>query len=126
MITVFEETRERSTRKNNTAECKDSLLKDWIVCRGRPRLIRMDPDTLCTMTLESTPKSSLEKHPGDCPSHRSHHETGEQDRSHLRVGSGTCGLLSGMPLASGDGTLSSSQTWWNTLLYSFSSATNRR
>ena len=46
MITVFfffEETRERSTRNNQTSECKESLLKDWFVHRGRPRLIRMDP-----------------------------------------------------------------------------------
>ena len=77
MVTFFEEPRERSSRNNNTTECKDSLLKDWIVHRGRPGLIRMDPggchmstecSTLCTMTLESTPRSSLEKHLGDCPS----------------------------------------------------------
>ena len=43
-ITVFEETRERSTRNNQTPECKESLVKDWFVHRGRPRLIRMDPD----------------------------------------------------------------------------------
>ena len=47
MITVFEETRERSTRNNQTSECKESLLKDWFVHRGRPRLIRMDPDGCC-------------------------------------------------------------------------------
>ena len=29
MITVFEETRERCTRNNQTSECKESLLKDW-------------------------------------------------------------------------------------------------
>ena len=51
MVTVFEETRERSTRNNNTTECKNSLLKDWIVHRGRPRLIRMDPDG-CYMITE--------------------------------------------------------------------------
>ena len=44
MITVFEETRERSNRNNQTAECKESLLKDWFVHRGRPRLIRMDQE----------------------------------------------------------------------------------
>ena len=51
MITVFEETRERSTRNNQTSECKESLLKDWFVHRGRPRLIRMDPDG-CYMSNE--------------------------------------------------------------------------
>ena len=44
MITVFEETRERSTRNNQTSECKESLLKDWFVHRGRLRPVRMDPD----------------------------------------------------------------------------------
>ena len=44
MITVFEETRERFTRNNQTSECKESLLKDWFVHRGRPRLIGVDPD----------------------------------------------------------------------------------
>ena len=44
MATVFEETRERSTRNSQTTECKESLLKDWFVHLGRPRLIRMDPD----------------------------------------------------------------------------------
>ena len=51
MITVCEETRERSTRNNQTSECKESLLKDWFVHRGRPRLIRMDPDG-CHMSNE--------------------------------------------------------------------------
>ena len=51
MVTVFEETRERSNRNNQTAECKESLLKDWFVHRGRPRLIRMDPDG-CYMSNE--------------------------------------------------------------------------
>ena len=51
MVTVFEETRERSTRNNQTSECKESLLKDWFVHRGRPRLIRMDPDG-CFMSNE--------------------------------------------------------------------------
>ena len=51
MITVFEETRERSNRNNQTAECKESLLKDWFVHRGIPRLIRMDPDG-CYMSNE--------------------------------------------------------------------------
>ena len=51
MITVFEEIRERSTRNNQTSECKESLLKDWFVHRGRPRLIRMDPDG-CYMSNE--------------------------------------------------------------------------
>ena len=44
MVTVIEETRKRSTRINQTKECKELLLKDWFVHRGRPRLIRMDPD----------------------------------------------------------------------------------
>ena len=44
MVTVFEETRERSTRNNQTSECKEPLLKDWFVHRGKPRVIRMDPD----------------------------------------------------------------------------------
>ena len=30
---------------------KESLLKDWFVHRGRPRLIRMDPD-VCHMSNE--------------------------------------------------------------------------
>ena len=47
MITVFEETRERSTRNNQTSECKESLLNNWFVHRGRPRLIRMDPHGCC-------------------------------------------------------------------------------
>ena len=51
MVTVFEETRERSTRNNQTSECKESLLKDWFVHRGRPRLGRMDPDG-CYMSNE--------------------------------------------------------------------------
>ena len=51
MVTVFEETRERSTRNNQTSECKESLLKDWFVHRGRPRLVRMDPDG-CYMSKE--------------------------------------------------------------------------
>ena len=44
-------TRERSTRNNQTSECKKSLLKDWFVHRGRPRLVRMDPDG-CYMSNE--------------------------------------------------------------------------
>ena len=51
MVTVFEETRERSTRNNQTWECKESLQEDWFVHRGRPRLIRMDPDG-CYMSNE--------------------------------------------------------------------------
>ena len=51
MVTILEETRERSTRNNQTSECKESLLKDWFVHRGRPRLIRMDPDG-CYMSKE--------------------------------------------------------------------------
>ena len=46
MVTVFEE-----TRNNQTTECKESLLKDWFVHHGRPRLIRMDPDG-CYMSNE--------------------------------------------------------------------------
>ena len=51
MVIVFEETRESCTRNNQTSECKESLLKDWFVHRGRPRLIRMDPDG-CYMSNE--------------------------------------------------------------------------
>ena len=66
MITVFEETRERSSRSNQTLECKESLLKDWFVHRGRPRLIRMDPSG-CYMSNEaSTPRSFLERHRVNC------------------------------------------------------------
>ena len=78
MVTVFEETRERSTRNNQTKECQESMLKDWFVHRERPRLIRMDPDgcymsnemldTLRHDLGESTPRSFLERHRGDCPS----------------------------------------------------------
>ena len=39
MITVFEETRERSSRNNQTSEWKESLLKDCFAHRGRRRLI---------------------------------------------------------------------------------------
>ena len=35
MITVLEETRERSTRNTQTSECKESLLRDWFVHRGK-------------------------------------------------------------------------------------------
>ena len=51
MVTVCEETRERSNRNNQTTECKESLLKGWFVHCGRPRLIRMDPDG-CYMSNE--------------------------------------------------------------------------
>ena len=51
MVIVFEETRERSNRHNQTADCKESLLQDWFVHRGRPRLIHMDPDG-CYMSNE--------------------------------------------------------------------------
>ena len=44
MVTIFQQTRERSARNNQTSECKESLLKDWFVHRGRRRLIRVDPD----------------------------------------------------------------------------------
>ena len=47
----FEKTRERSNRNNQTAECKESPLKDWFVHGGKPRLIRMDPDG-CYMSNE--------------------------------------------------------------------------
>ena len=73
VVTVFEETRERSNRNNQTTECKESLLKDWFVHRGRPRLIRMDPDgcymsneMLNTLRTHSALKSYLEKHRGSC------------------------------------------------------------
>ena len=72
MVTVFEETRERSNRNNQTAECKESLLKDWFVHRGRPRLIRMDPDG-CHMsnemlnTLHHDLGFSTEVIPGEAP-----------------------------------------------------------
>ena len=43
-----------------SSECKESLLKDWFVHRGRPRLIRMDPDG-CYMSNEmlDTPHHDL-------------------------------------------------------------------
>ena len=44
VITVFEETPVRSDKNNTTAEAKRSLLQDWMQHRGRPRLLRMDPD----------------------------------------------------------------------------------
>ena len=44
MFSVLGGIRGRSTRNNQTSECKESLLKDWFLHRGRPRLIRMDPD----------------------------------------------------------------------------------
>ena len=50
-LLCFKETRERSNRNNQTAECKESLLKDWFVHGGRLRLIRMDPDG-CYMSNE--------------------------------------------------------------------------
>ena len=77
MVTVCEETREQSTRNSNTTECKDSHLKDWRVHRGRPRLLEwiqtvavraLTCSTLCATTVESTLRSSLEKHRGGCPS----------------------------------------------------------
>ena len=72
MVTVFEETRERSNRDNQTAECKESFLKDWFVHRGRPRLIRMDPDG-CYMSNEMLNTShhdlgfNTEVIPGEAP-----------------------------------------------------------
>ena len=44
VITVFEETPGRNDKNNTTAEAKRSLLQDWMQHRGRPRLLRMDPD----------------------------------------------------------------------------------
>ena len=73
MVTVFEETRERSSRNNQTAECKESLLKDWFVHRGRPRLIRMDPDGCHVSnemfdTLASRPwTQKMRSYPGEAP-----------------------------------------------------------
>ena len=71
-ITVFEETLERSTRNNQTSECKESLLKDWFVHRGRPRLIRMDPDGCYTSneildTLRHDLGINTEVIPGEAP-----------------------------------------------------------
>ena len=72
MVTVFEETRERSTRNNQTLECKEPLLKDWFVHHGRPRLIRMDPDG-CYMsnamldTLHHDFGINTEVKPGEAP-----------------------------------------------------------
>ena len=66
MVIVFQETRERSTRNNQTSECKESLLKDWFVHRGRPRLIRMDPD-VCYMSNEMLDTLYHDLgHRGDC------------------------------------------------------------
>ena len=71
MITVFEETRERSTRNNQTSECKESLLKDWFVHRGRPRLVRMDPDGYMSNEMLGTLHNDLgintEVIPGEAP-----------------------------------------------------------
>ena len=44
VITVFDDTVIRSTKNSTTAEAKKSLLQDWMHHRGRPRLLRMDPD----------------------------------------------------------------------------------
>ena len=72
MVTVFEKTRERSNRNSQTAERKESLLKDWFVHRGRPRLIRMDPDG-CYMsnemlnTLHHDFGLNIEVMPGEAP-----------------------------------------------------------
>ena len=97
MITVFEETRERSTRNNQTSEYKESLLKGWFVHRGRPRLIRMDSDG-CHMSNEmlDTLYHDLGINTQVIPwrgtveigDHGCHHETGETNSTHLRVGSG--------------------------------------
>ena len=96
MITVFEETRDRSTRNSQTSECKESLLKDWFVHRGRPRLIRTDPDG-CYMsnemldTLHHDLGINIEVIPGKTlknVDYGCHHETGETNSTHLRVGSG--------------------------------------
>ena len=43
--------RDVSVQEKECPECKESLLKDWFVHRGRPRLIRMDPDG-CYMSNE--------------------------------------------------------------------------
>ena len=71
MITVFEETRERSTRNIQTSECKESSLKDWFVHRGRPRLVRMDPDGYMSNEMLGTLHNDLgintEVIPGDAP-----------------------------------------------------------
>ena len=88
-VTVFEETRERSNRNNQTTECKESLLKDWFVHRGGPRLIRMDPDG-CYIGLNT------EIIPGEAPWKWCHYETGEADSTHLCSGSGTRRFLSGV------------------------------
>ena len=103
MVTVFEETRERSTRNNQTKECKESLLKDWFVHRKRPRLIRTYPDG-CYMSNEDArhvASRSWDQHRGhtwrstvETVDHGCHHETGETNSAHLRGGSGTCRFLS--------------------------------
>ena len=116
MVTVFEETRECSTRDNQTSECKEPLL-DCFVHRGRPRLIRMDPDG-CYMinamldTLHHDFGINTNVIPGEALEtihHRRHHETGEADNAHLRAGSGTSPFLSRVSSASCDGPLTFSQ-----------------
>ena len=101
MVTVFEETRERSTRNNQTSQCKEPVSKDWFVHCGRPRLIRVDPDG-CYMSNEmlDTLHRSWNQHRGyswrgtvEIVDHWCHHEIGETNSTHLRVGSGTRRLL---------------------------------
>ena len=57
--------------------------------------------------------------------HRRHPETGEADSAHLRVGSRTSRFLSRVSSASCDGSFTSSQTWRDTLLCSFSAGMNQ-
>ena len=113
MVTVFEETRECSTRDNQTSECKEPLLKDWFVHRGRPRLISMELEQCNARHVASRPRN---QHRGDTwrstvetIHHRRHHETGEADNAHLRAGSGTSPFLSRVSSASCDGPLTFSQ-----------------
>ena len=89
-------------RSRSTGLCiaEDLASFEWIqaVAIGALRC-----STLCTMTLESTP----EKHHGNCPSQGVIMRLVERTAH-----TGTRGLWSGIHLTSGDGTLSSSPTWW--------------
>eukprot|EP00969_Alexandrium_andersonii_P093246 4117292-Alexandrium_andersonii.AAC.1 len=49
-ITVFEDKAERNNNKNAAAEVKQSLLRGWMQHRGRPPLLRVDPDGAYVLT----------------------------------------------------------------------------
>ena len=134
MITVCEETRERSTRDNQTSECKESLLKGWFVHRGRPRFIRMDPDG-CHMsnemldTLHHDLGLNTEVIPGEAPWKLSIKgvimRLVKTNSTHLRVGSGTRRFLSRVSSACCDGAFTSSRTRRIHSLTASSSDTNQ-